>query len=78
MSILSQRQHCLRQAQIFSKALLLLQLSTEVKFFLSSVKEAKTASGTTKTQEVFNLIVCNYLLFGCLFLFFKVYLLNLL
>jgi hypothetical protein len=52
MSSLSQRQHCLRQAQIFSKALLLLQLSTEVTFFLSSVNEAETAGGTTKTQEV--------------------------
>jgi hypothetical protein len=51
--VVSQRQHCLKQATIFSKALLLLQHNTTDEIFLNSVKEDKPASGITKTQELF-------------------------
>lgn len=65
LQTLSQRQHCLKQDKIFSKALLLLQHNTKDEIFLSGVKKDKPASGITKTQEVFNLIVCSSLHLGC-------------
>jgi len=66
MNVASQRQHCLKQGNIFSKVLLLLQHNTKDEIFLSSVKEDKPASGITKTQELFNPIVCSYLHLGYL------------
>jgi hypothetical protein len=78
MNVTSQRQHCLKQGTIFSKALLLLQHNTKNEIFLSSVKKDKPASGTTKTQELFNPIVCSYLHLGYLSLSssFKSYILS--
>ena len=78
MNVASQRQHCLKQGTIFSKVLLLLQHNTKDEIFLSSVKEDKPASGTTKTQELFNPIVCSYLHLGYLSLSssFKSYILS--